>query len=376
MNNTRLQSLGMEAQWLLTRTYPPFVTARQPAPLDGRAVPAFIFHGVEQERFEQQMRFLAENRYHTLDADEMAAFLAGRFAPPPGSVMLTFDDGERSLHRVAFPLLRRYGFKAVVFIVPDAMRAAPAPESAGKQWLSWPEVKELQASGHVDCQSHTWRHERMFVDDRVVDFVRPGLFVDGLGVDNPVVRCGAEDRRLVEWGAPVYGMAPRMGDRPKYVDSEAVREACIAHVRAHGGDAFFTRPDWRRELQGVFAAARARHGNGRFETPDEQRAAIREGLARARDMLRAQLGQDADHLAYPWSHGGTRSVELSRQVGYRTNFWGPLPQTRLNRPGQDPFFIARLKDDYLMRLPGRGRESLADVFLLKYRRRRARRDIY
>lgn len=376
MQDTRLQSLAMEARWLATRTYPAFVTARQPAPLDARAVPAFIFHGVEPERFEQQMRFLAENRYHTLDADEMAAFLAGTFVPPPASVMLTFDDGERSLYRVAFPLLRRYGFKAVVFLVPAAMRDTPAPASSGKEWLSWPEVKELQSSGHVDCQSHTWRHERMFVESQRVDFVRPGVFVDGLGVDNPVVRDGAQDRRLVELGAPIYRMAPRMGDLPKYVDSEAVRGACSAHVLAHGGADFFSRPEWRRELRAVFDAARNRHGDGRIETPAEQRAAILEGLARAREMLQAKLGKDIVHVAYPWSHGGALSVALSREAGYRTNFWGPIRHTRLNRPGQDPFFIARLKDDYLMRLPGRGRESLADVFLLKLRRRRAHRDIY
>jgi hypothetical protein len=48
----------------------------------------------------------------------------------------------------------------------------------------------------------------------------------------------------------------------------------------------------------------------------------------------------------------------------------------INRPGNDPYFIPRLKDDYIMRLPGKGRQSLSELFLMKIRRRSMMTNIY
>ena len=82
------------------------------------------------------------------------------------------------------------------------------------------------------------------------------------------------------------------------------------------------------------------------------------------------------HLAYPWTRGSALSLQLSKDAGYITNFWGCLPDNRLNTPGTDPFRICRVKDDYIFRLPGTTRWSLADVFLMKSKRRLTQNDIY
>jgi hypothetical protein len=143
-----------------------------------------------------------------------------------------------------------------------------------------------------------------------------------------------------------------------------------------GGTAFFHNPGWRRELTEVWNEAK---GNAPAGTPEDaatQRAAILESLKRSREELTARLNRPVQHLAYPWASGGRLSVELSREAGYVTNFWGPIPGHPDNKPGQDPYYNARIKDDYLLRLPGKGRSSLSNVLTRKALRRTARNDIY
>ena len=54
--------------------YPPFVTG---GPLPRGHVPVFVFHSLEPESFERKLRYLADNGYVTLSADEYFQVLVG-----------------------------------------------------------------------------------------------------------------------------------------------------------------------------------------------------------------------------------------------------------------------------------------------------------
>jgi len=367
----------MELQSFLQKSYPDFVTAAHPSPIDSQRVIVFMFHTVKADAFEQQLMFLARNGYRTIDTEELYGFISGKTTLSGPSVMLTFDDGERSLYRVAFPLLKKYNMKAVNFIVSGRVfeKDEDRPPT-GKQWLTWPEVLEMHRAGAVDFQSHTLLHETMFVNDHLCDFVRPGLFTDELLVDRPLVHTPAGDMLLQQWGAPIYGMSPRMMNQPKFFDREDIREACIHHVRDHGGELFFQQRGWRNALEQVWQNAKGNRPAGVIEDQSAQRSAMLNSLQKSRDILADRLNRPVHHLAYPWASGGSLSVALSKEAGYLSNYWGPLPGKPTVVSGQDPFYISRLKDDYLLRLPGKGRSSLMDVFTMKYRRRATMDDIY
>ncbi|HMO04858.1 MAG TPA: polysaccharide deacetylase family protein [Kiritimatiellia bacterium] len=372
-----LQAIRMEARQYRGDCYPDFVTARRtdPARLDGVVV--FMLHAVQPGRFERQVRFLRDNGYRTIDCDTLLRFLRGEADLEGPSVMLTFDDGERSLYEVAFPILQRYGLRAVNFIVPGMIHASPAERPAiGKAWCTWEEVRAMHHSGVIDFQSHTLWHERMFTGETPLDFWREDLFTDGLLVDRPRVCTNGQDTLLAEWGAPLYPMAPRMMDALKFIDRDDIRRACIEHVARQGGAAFFHKDGWRAELESVWRTAKGAQPAGGFETAEEQRVAILDSLIRSRSMLEGQLQREVRHLAYPWAMGGTLARRLSEEAGYRTNFHGPITGTPLNRPGTDPYRIARIKDDFIERLPGRGRRALWSILAEKAVRRLRHRDIY
>ena len=84
---------------------------------------------------------------------DVAGFLQGKKALPPRSVVITIDDGYESVYRHAFPLLKKYGFAATLFVYTDFIGAADA--------LSFAQMQEMQRSGLVDIQSHSKSHRNL-----------------------------------------------------------------------------------------------------------------------------------------------------------------------------------------------------------------------
>lgn len=151
-----------EARAALSGGLPDFVLSPSPAPVPAR-VPVFCYHVVSKEGFEEDLRFLQENGYQTLDAD---AYLERLMDPGPSrdrAVVLTFDDGPRNLFETVFPLLESYRMKAVAFICPGLHREEseyPLAPDQNREGLpcSWEQIRAMHASGVVDFQSHTLEH--------------------------------------------------------------------------------------------------------------------------------------------------------------------------------------------------------------------------
>ncbi len=119
-------------------------------------MPAFCYHTVDAESFAADLGFLQQNRYVTIGADTMLDHLSGRRAAPKRAVVLTIDDGANNLYSVSYPLIRRFGMKAVAFIAPRFHGGSE--DSDGLRPCSWPEIRQMHESGHIDFQSHTYEH--------------------------------------------------------------------------------------------------------------------------------------------------------------------------------------------------------------------------
>jgi peptidoglycan/xylan/chitin deacetylase (PgdA/CDA1 family) len=101
--------------------------------------------------FEKQMKYLHENGYQTITLDDLTRWQQGRSGLPQKPVVVTFDDGDRSVYDYAWPILEKYGFKAAYFIITSRV---------GQQWegldfLTWDELRELRESGTFSIESHT-----------------------------------------------------------------------------------------------------------------------------------------------------------------------------------------------------------------------------
>jgi peptidoglycan/xylan/chitin deacetylase (PgdA/CDA1 family) len=123
-------------------------------------------HGlaVSPGQFEQQMGYLHRAGYRCVSlAGAVRCVRAGRGLPRK-SFVLTFDDGYRDLYFTVWPILRRFGFTATIFLV--AGRAGGWSDWKGQTGpaaaplLSWSEARELIGFGAA-FGSHTVTHPRL-----------------------------------------------------------------------------------------------------------------------------------------------------------------------------------------------------------------------
>jgi peptidoglycan/xylan/chitin deacetylase (PgdA/CDA1 family) len=71
-----------------------------------------------EDTFEKQMKFLKAH-YSVISLDALIGFLANNKKPPPGSIIITFDDGWRDNYLFALPVLKKYGLPATIFLCTD-----------------------------------------------------------------------------------------------------------------------------------------------------------------------------------------------------------------------------------------------------------------
>lgn len=72
---------------------------------------------VSPEAFDRQMNLLYQWGYKTISVDLLSRAINEGAQLPPKPVILTFDDGSETTYTAALPILQRYGFTGVAYIV-------------------------------------------------------------------------------------------------------------------------------------------------------------------------------------------------------------------------------------------------------------------
>lgn len=121
---------------------------------------------VSPAAFERQLAWLAKHGFHFATMDEVV-----RGDAPPRSVVLTFDDGYEDNYTAAFPLLKKYGAKATLYLVADREEGSDwsakkkahhnSGELTREPKLSDAQVAEMIASGIIELGAHTMTHANL-----------------------------------------------------------------------------------------------------------------------------------------------------------------------------------------------------------------------
>lgn len=104
--------------------------------------------------FNNQMAWLRDRGYATLSMAQLEGYVKNKINLPARAVVITFDDGLKSVSRYAYPVLKQYGMKATAFIVTSRIKRHPQkwnPKSL--QFMSVSELNEIRDV--FDFQSHT-----------------------------------------------------------------------------------------------------------------------------------------------------------------------------------------------------------------------------
>ncbi len=109
--------------------------------------------------FDKQMSFLKKGGYRVIGLPELAELLRNKQKIAPKTVVITFDDGYENNYRKAFPILKKYGFPATIFIVVDFLgRQEKVYEEEVMKFMTQDMLKEMSDSGLITIGSHTKSH--------------------------------------------------------------------------------------------------------------------------------------------------------------------------------------------------------------------------
>ena len=145
-------------------------------PIVTRQLPILMYHRVAPEgaghmsryriapaAFEEQLQYLRDSGYYSISLQEWLTAMLARHPLPGKAIILTFDDGYADFYDYAWPLLKKYGFSATVFLVSDCIGKTNSWDNAyGEEvpLMGWEHIRPLQKEG-VEFGSHSASHPLM-----------------------------------------------------------------------------------------------------------------------------------------------------------------------------------------------------------------------
>lgn len=228
-------------------------------------------------------------RFRFVSLDELGAHLeSGRPSDRPLAAV-TFDDGYRDVYEHAFPLLRRKGIPAAVFVVTGLLGSA-----------------RLQT------------HDRLYLAltrllGRVDGAALLGQRLAGLGLQPPALR-----RIAAGDGPDAFAVMRALLDALAACDLERVLQALAAEDPSDA-DLLALRPlNWEMVVEMhragfTIGSHTCRHALLTHEGPDR----VREEVSASRQELEARLGAPVRHFAYPDGRFSPAVVDAVASAGYR-----------------------------------------------------------
>jgi Polysaccharide deacetylase len=295
-----------------------------------KCIPAMMYHHVNPEpedsisinpqNFEAQIKYLAEEGYRSLHLPEFYSLLKN-WSIPEKLVLITFDDGYADNYIYAYPILKKYNMKATIFpvtkfikdriekrgpLTPDfeLLMKTPFAKKGLDDFLTWEEMKEMQAGGLIDIQAHCHDHAAFFETDKIRSFY------DGSDMNTKLGWATDGDLRP---GIPIYVMGPSLCVR-RYFDDKELRNKLADYAGTRGGANFMQTPEAKEELERVVRE----HGktNGRFETEAASDGRIMSELALTKELIEIKLNKKVDYICWPWGSVDGKLMGRARRAGF------------------------------------------------------------
>ncbi len=164
---------------------PGVAPAKSGAPLEkfpAEGVPILLYHRfgpvvadsmtVTTPHFESQLKHLKDQGYSVIPLRRLIeAYVSKQGSLPPRAAVITADDAHKTVYTDMFPLLKKYGMPATIFVYPSAV-------SNASYAATWGQLKEMKESGLVDMQSHTFWHPNFKKEKKKLSSAEYGKVVE------------------------------------------------------------------------------------------------------------------------------------------------------------------------------------------------------
>lgn len=113
---------------------------------------------ITPQMFENDLKYLKEKGYSTITVRDLYSLDKEQSSLKPKSIMITFDDGQESFYKYAFPLLKKYGFSAVFSVIGRYTDEYSNLENRDVRYshTTWQEMKEMDITALVEFGNHSY----------------------------------------------------------------------------------------------------------------------------------------------------------------------------------------------------------------------------
>lgn len=136
----------------------------------GVSLPVIMYHSllkdparqgdyvISPQLFEQDLLYLREHGYTGITMQNLIDYVQDGTPLPEKPVLLTFDDGYYNNYVYAYPLAKQYEFPIVISPVGALTEkfSETEDENAYYAHLTWDNIREMEDSGLVEFQNHTY----------------------------------------------------------------------------------------------------------------------------------------------------------------------------------------------------------------------------
>lgn len=286
---------------------------------------------VSLNHFETLCQFLVDNNYSTHFLNEWYEYNSEPRKKDSKKLVLTFDDGYLDNWVYAYPILKKYGLKATIFINPEFVNPSESVRSNiedvwnGEKhekeletlgFLNWPEIQAMDASGVIDIQSHSMSHNFYFNSNKIVDIYNGQPNYDWIAwfthPERKPFYITEDQLDLIPKGYPIFENGRALGLKRYFPDRQFVDEA-IKLYNQNGK----TNHEIINEMQAL-----AEKFPGNFETDIEQEKRYRYEIFESKNILEKKLSKSIDYLCWPGGGYNALSLKLSEEAGYKASTFG------------------------------------------------------
>jgi len=116
---------------------------------------------VKLNNFKWHMDYLSKSNHKVISMDDAYKRIITNNIDD-SYVVLTFDDGYEDFYYNVYPILEKYKFPSILYIVPDYIETNKVfwwdRDLNKSELLNWIQIKKLLDNGMVDIGSHTCNH--------------------------------------------------------------------------------------------------------------------------------------------------------------------------------------------------------------------------
>ncbi len=148
-------------------------TTAEPAQADAEeeiAMPVIMYHHILESskllgsyvitptELENDFKWIQKEGYTPIVVADLLNYVYNDVPLPDKPIMITFDDGYESNYVYAYPLLQKYGYKAVINIFGRCTDEFTQTEDKHINYshITWDEIQKMAESGVIEFQNHSY----------------------------------------------------------------------------------------------------------------------------------------------------------------------------------------------------------------------------